>query len=89
MPEVGRAFSSCLRNGLRMMGIVTICCCIVVQEVVFVKDVDRLLSSDKVHNATVVRSHERRRWRLSGSRLVGSSQAAISGWQILGNSGVV
>lgn len=22
MPEVGRAFSSCLRNGLRMMGIV-------------------------------------------------------------------
>jgi hypothetical protein len=30
MPEVGRAFSSCLRNGLRMMGIVAdglLCCC--------------------------------------------------------------
>jgi hypothetical protein len=41
-------------------------CCAVVEGMVFVKDVDRLVGSDKVHNATVVRSHERRRWRLSG-----------------------
>jgi len=49
MPDVGRAFSSCLRNGLRMMGMVAY---VLVEEVVFVKDVDLLLGSDRVHNAT-------------------------------------
>jgi hypothetical protein len=58
-------------------------CCAVVEGMVFVKDVDRQPGSDKVHNATVVRSHERRRWRLSGSGRRKLRSPGVRSWGIV------
>jgi hypothetical protein len=88
---LGRAFSSCLRNGLRMIGIV----CESVATILSVRDVGQVCrgngQAQYVHNATVVRSHSavlmavEIEWarRLSGGRKLRSPRG------ILGNKRVV
>lgn len=53
----GRAFSSCLRNGLRMIGMVKVYGDVAAS--LSLKDVVRvsLKAQSAIHNATVVRSH--------------------------------
>lgn len=76
-PEVGRAFSSCLRNGLRMIGIVAggYLCCIQVypRKMLFVGE-------EGVHNATttVDRSHSAVEVEIGWvRRLTGSSDLRV------------
>jgi hypothetical protein len=90
-PEAGRAFSSCLRNGLRMIGIVksvSVCCGKCVQErccscgvrMVFVSCSCSVLSAECSNTQCDGRQVAQRRWlwRLSGPDALSDGRNAAS-----------